>query len=174
MELPTATRAFFLGMRLVSRRYLAPGKDWVRLALMAASPRAAPRQGLPRPVALLPLRFPADCLTWVDHRAQETRCAALGKTVMSVLVSARCPVRRPAHAVDLIELGHLVQVRLDECLDPGGELAGLGSRCPAASASSMSRPETPWISEITDDSFRCPSSGSFPVRCLSAVRAWVR
>src|SRR6516165_1489795 len=38
----------------------------------------------------------------------------------------------------------------------------LGSRCPAASASSMSRPDTPWMSEITEDSFRCPSSRSFP------------
>ena len=43
MELPVATRAFFLGIRRVSRRYLAPRKDWVRPALMAASPRAAPR-----------------------------------------------------------------------------------------------------------------------------------
>src|SRR6266496_4758015 len=49
----------------------------------------------------------------------------------------------------------------------------LGSRCPATSASSMSRPEAPWISEITDDSFRCPSSSSFSTRCFSAVRAWV-
>ena len=49
-----------------------------------------------------------------------------------------------------------------------------GSRCPAASASSMSRPETPWMSEITDESFRCPSSSSFSTRCFSAVRAWVR
>src|ERR1039457_5189465 len=88
MELPTATRAFFLGMRLVSRRYLAPRNDWVRPVLMAASPRAALRQGLPRPVALLPLRFPADCLTWGDHLAQETRWEAVGKTVMSVPISA--------------------------------------------------------------------------------------
>ena len=35
MELPVATRAFFLGMRLVSRRYLAPGKGWVRPAAFA-------------------------------------------------------------------------------------------------------------------------------------------
>ncbi len=28
--------------------------------------------------------------------------------------------------------------------------------------------------EITDDSFRCPSSSSFSTRCFSAVRAWVR
>src|SRR6266516_6815465 len=49
----------------------------------------------------------------------------------------------------------------------------LGSRCPAARASSMSRPDTPWMSEITDDSFRCPSSSSFSTRCFSAVRAWV-
>src|SRR5262250_2741384 len=32
-ELPVATRAFFLGIRLTSRRYLAPGKVWVRPAL---------------------------------------------------------------------------------------------------------------------------------------------
>jgi len=43
MELPVATRAFFLGIRRVSRRYLAPRKEWVRLAPIAASPRAALR-----------------------------------------------------------------------------------------------------------------------------------
>jgi hypothetical protein len=42
-ELPVATRAFFLGMRLTSRRYLAPRKDWVRVALMLVSRRAADR-----------------------------------------------------------------------------------------------------------------------------------
>ena len=41
MELPT--RAFFFGMRLVSRRYLAPGNGWVRPALIEASPTAADR-----------------------------------------------------------------------------------------------------------------------------------
>src|SRR5258706_15172552 len=89
MELPVATRAFFLGMRRVSRRYRAPRKDCVRPALIAASPSAALREGLPRPVALLPLRFPADCLTWGDQLAQETRRAAAGKTVMSGALSAR-------------------------------------------------------------------------------------
>ena len=49
-----------------------------------------------------------------------------------------------------------------------------GSRSPAMIAWSMSRPETPWMSEITLDSFRCASSSSFSVRCFSAVRAWVR
>src|SRR6266487_6991449 len=88
MEFPVATRAFFLGMRLAIRRYLAPRKEWVRLAPIAASPRAADRQGLPRPVELLPLRLPADCLTWGDHFAQETRWAAVGKTVMSAPISA--------------------------------------------------------------------------------------
>src|SRR5260221_12059909 len=87
-ELPVATRAFFFGIRRASRRYFAPRNDWVRPALIDTSPRAALREGLPRPVALLPLRFPADCLTWGDHRAQETRWAAVGKTVMSVPVSA--------------------------------------------------------------------------------------
>src|SRR6266567_8623206 len=88
MELPVATRAFFLGMRLARRRYFAPRNDWVRPALIAASPRAADRQGLPRPVALLPLRFPADCFTWGDHFAQETRWPAVGNTVISAPVSA--------------------------------------------------------------------------------------
>ena len=50
----------------------------------------------------------------------------------------------------------------------------LGLRSPAVIASSMARPDTPWMSEITDDSFRCPSSSSFSTRCFSAVRAWVR
>src|SRR6266536_3360722 len=41
---------FFLGICLHSRRYLAPGKVWVRPALTAASPRAPAVWGLPRPV----------------------------------------------------------------------------------------------------------------------------
>jgi hypothetical protein len=42
-ELPVATRAFFVGVRRAIRRYLAPGKEWVRLAPIAASPGAALR-----------------------------------------------------------------------------------------------------------------------------------
>jgi hypothetical protein len=36
----------------------------------------------------------------------------------------------------------------------------------------MSRPETPWMSLITDDSFRCASSSSFSQRSFCAVRIW--
>lgn len=54
MVLPVATRAFFLGIRVVSR--LAPRKDWVRPTLLAASPCSA-EVGLPRPVDLLSWRF---------------------------------------------------------------------------------------------------------------------
>lgn len=49
----------------------------------------------------------------------------------------------------------------------------LGSCSPAASASSMARPDTPWMLLITDDSFRCPSSSSFSIRLTCAVRAWI-
>ena len=49
-----------------------------------------------------------------------------------------------------------------------------GLRSPAMIAVSMSRPETPWMSVITDDSFRWASSSSFSHRAISAVRAWVR
>jgi hypothetical protein len=47
-----------------------------------------------------------------------------------------------------------------------------GSRSPAAIAPGMPRPETPWMSLITDDSFRCPSSSSFSQRSFCAVRIW--
>jgi hypothetical protein len=50
----------------------------------------------------------------------------------------------------------------------------VGSRCPAVIAFSMSRPKTPWMPQITAESFRCPSSSSFSARCFPAVRAWVR
>jgi hypothetical protein len=40
-------------------------------------------------------------------------------------------------------------------------------------AAIIPRPETPRMSLITLDSFRCASSGSFPRRCFSAVRAWI-
>jgi hypothetical protein len=46
-----------------------------------------------------------------------------------------------------------------------------GFRSPAMSAPSMSRPETPWTSLTTLDSFRCASSSSFSQRCFSAVCA---
>ena len=47
-----------------------------------------------------------------------------------------------------------------------------GLRSPAMTARSMSRPETPWMSLITDDSFRCASSSSFSQRSFCAVRIW--
>src|ERR1019366_4126114 len=37
MELPVATRAFFLGIRRVSRRYRAPRKVWVRPVLVGVA-----------------------------------------------------------------------------------------------------------------------------------------
>ena len=55
-----AVWAFFFGMRVHSRRYFTPGNVWVRPTLMDASPRVPPMYGLPRPVAFLPLRLPAD------------------------------------------------------------------------------------------------------------------
>ena len=39
----SAPWAFLLGIFLISLRYLAPRKVWVRPALTAASPRTAPR-----------------------------------------------------------------------------------------------------------------------------------
>ena len=47
-----------------------------------------------------------------------------------------------------------------------------GLRSPAMMARSMSRPETPWMSLITEDSFRCASSSSFSQRSFCAVRIW--
>jgi len=47
-----------------------------------------------------------------------------------------------------------------------------GLRSPAAIAPSMSRPDTPWMSLITEDSFRWPSSSSFSQRSFCAVRIW--
>ena len=41
-----------------------------------------------------------------------------------------------------------------------------GFRSPAMTASSMARPETPWMSLITPDSFRCASSSSFSAALL--------
>jgi hypothetical protein len=49
-----------------------------------------------------------------------------------------------------------------------------GSRCPAIRAASMSRPETPKMSEITLESFTWASSSSFSARCFSRVRSWVK
>src|SRR5260370_33699775 len=96
MELPVATRAFFFGMRRVRRRYRAPRNDWVLPALIPASPRAAPREGLPRPVELLPLRFPADGFTWGDHFAQAPARPAGGSTVTSPPVLGTAPWVRTA------------------------------------------------------------------------------
>jgi hypothetical protein len=48
-----------------------------------------------------------------------------------------------------------------------------GSRCPAISASSIARPDTPKMSLITELSLTCASSSSFSARCISRVRSWV-
>jgi hypothetical protein len=211
--LMSAPRAFFFGIRLHMRRYLAPRKVSVRPAAAAVSPRVPPAQGLPRPVAFLPFRLPADSLTPGAVRSHEHRCpggredghidADLGDQVLG---------RGDAKPRDAVELGDLPLVRLahdrdlliqhgdaggeavdalqhhlqDERVVLGEELAvqGLfqlraisastrGSRSPAMIAVSMSRPETPWMSLITDDSFRCPSSRSFSQRSFSAARIWV-
>ena len=50
----------------------------------------------------------------------------------------------------------------------------LGSRSPAMIDSSMSRPDTPWMSVITLDSLTWASSSSFSTRCFSPVRTRVR
>ena len=50
----------------------------------------------------------------------------------------------------------------------------LGFRSPATSAASMSRPETPKMSETTTLSLMQASSSSFSARCFSAVRAATR
>jgi len=70
---------------------------------------------LPRPVELLPLRFPADCLTWGDHGAQETRWAAVGKTFRSVPVSGDdvLGADRP-DAVHGVELRHAERPDLND------------------------------------------------------------
>ncbi len=82
---------------------------------------------MPRPVALLPLRLPADCFTWGDHFAQETRWAAVGNTVMSApglgedVLGADGP-----DAGHLVELFDLVEVRLGQFGNGGGERLDLG------------------------------------------------
>jgi hypothetical protein len=50
----------------------------------------------------------------------------------------------------------------------------LGLRSPATSAASMSRPETPKMSDTTTLSLICASSSSFSTRFFSAVRAATR
>ena len=39
-------------------------------------------------------------------------------------------------------------------------------------ARSIARPDIPWMSLATDDSFRCASSSSFSQRSFCAVRIW--
>src|SRR3954447_6443736 len=84
MERPTATTAFLPPRRRAMRRERSPRKVWVLPAATAASPRILARYRLPCPVDPLPLGLPADSLTPGANRAQEARCAALGKRVMSV------------------------------------------------------------------------------------------
>ena len=48
-----------------------------------------------------------------------------------------------------------------------------GSRCPPISASSIARPDTPWMLAITELSLICESSKTFSSRCLLRVRSWV-
>ena len=83
-----AARALFFGTCRQSRWYLAAGNVRVRAAPAAASPGAAQMQGLPRPAAFFPFRFPADSVTRGASLAQEHRCPAAGKAPVSVPVCA--------------------------------------------------------------------------------------
>ena len=87
-ELPVATRAFFWACACSAAGISRRGKT--RCGRRPCWFRRGPRtgSGLPRPVALLPLRLPPDWATWGHHLAQETRWAAVGKTVMSTPISA--------------------------------------------------------------------------------------
>jgi hypothetical protein len=49
-----------------------------------------------------------------------------------------------------------------------------GSRCPLIKAASMSRPDTPKMSDTTTESLMQASSNSFSTRFFSAVRALTR
>ena len=62
MELPVATRAFFLGIRRVSRRYLAPRKDWVRPALMRGFAERGAEVGVAAAGGVAALAFPGGLL----------------------------------------------------------------------------------------------------------------
>ena len=222
MELPVATRAFVLGMRLFSRRYFAPRKDWVRPALMLASPRAGGQVAVAAAggVAALALAAGLGDLGAPFRPGDQVGGGGEDGHVDADLGDDVLGGDDPGagHGVELVDL---VPVRLGQLLDPGGQLADLGGvvvdggehhrqdggvlvgeegavqglfqladlaahdaagqlgqtcglRSPAMIACSMARPETPWMSEITLDSFRCASSSSFSTRCFSAVRAWVR
>src|SRR3954470_3297934 len=115
-ELPTATIARFLPRRRARRRYRSPRKVSVRDSQATISPRLPASQGLPLPVALAFLG-PADCLSIGANFAQDTRCAAVGKTAMSTPISAMisCAERTPDTG-DLIQLVHRPGERGDQLL----------------------------------------------------------
>jgi hypothetical protein len=79
-------------------------------------------------VELLPLRFPADCLTWGDHRAQGDQVGGGGEDghIGADLADDVLGADRP-DAVHGAELVHLAQVRRGQCLDGGGERGDLGA-----------------------------------------------
>jgi hypothetical protein len=70
--------------------------------------------------------------------------------------------------------GLLQQAALGAQAGAGQLRQRLGSRSPAIRAASMSRPETPKLSEATTDSLIWASSSSFSTRCFSAVRTPTR
>src|SRR5690348_8377543 len=127
MELPVATRAFFLGMRRVSRRWRAPRNGWVRPAQLAASPRAAPRVGVAAAgrVAALALSARLAGLGGPSGPGDQVgggrEYRHVGADLGDDVLGADDP-----DAVNLIQLPDLMHPGFDQHLDPGGELLDLG------------------------------------------------
>src|SRR6476620_9250670 len=86
-ELPTAMMALGLPRRRARRRYRAPRKVSVRVALNTIRPTVPASHGLPLPRALL-RDLPADWWVCGQNLAHDTRCAAVGNRAISTPISA--------------------------------------------------------------------------------------
>src|SRR6202008_1112862 len=125
-ELPTATMALGLPRRRARRRYRAPRKVSVCVALNTIRPRVPASQGLPLPRALL-RDLPADWWVCGQNLAHDTRCAAVGNRAMSTPISAISSAAGTVGTGDVSELGRLAGERANCLRDAGIQRGDLGA-----------------------------------------------
>ena len=116
----------------------------------------------------------ATCRSYGSHRtAIRSSSTAIWAVSWSMLSSIICRTKACSGVKNEQSRASSSWAILRRIRSPAFSASTSGSRSPAMTARSMSRPDTPWMSLITDDSFRCASSSSFSQRSFSAVRAWI-
>jgi hypothetical protein len=116
--------------------------------------------------------------------AAETATAAIAASSKLVMVSIRTArssiwsssirARRPWCSVKRPSAASARTAKRARARPLANSARTLGRRSPAMSASIIPRPDTPWMSDSTEEIFTKASSRSFSMRCLTRVRSPTR